>query len=208
MNEIIKIQEHKGKQAVSAKELYDFLEVKSNFTTWIVRMFEYGFEEEKDFIPILEKSTGGRPSVDYALTLDCAKEIAMIQRTPQGKQAREYFITCEKRLREISKPLSPAEQLLQNAQLLVAQERKLAEHDDRIKQLEAKTTTTSDYYTIVGYGTLQNIKVGLQLAAKLGRKASALCKKYGYATEEMPDPRFGKVKTYPLTVLEQVFAEA
>lgn len=102
MNELIKISDDgKGGQVVSARELYNFLEVNSYFTTWIERMFEYGFEEGKDFIPFLEESTGGRPSKDYALTLDCAKEISMIQRSEKGKEARQYFIACEKKLNQI-----------------------------------------------------------------------------------------------------------
>ena len=60
-------------------------------TIWIERMLEYGFEEQIDFTPILAKSTGGRPSVDYALKLDTAKEISMLQRSEKGKQAPRYF---------------------------------------------------------------------------------------------------------------------
>ena len=81
---------------VSARELYEFLEVKSNYTTWFDRMSEYGFEEGTDFIPFLEESTGGRPSIDHIIKLDMAKEIAMIQRSDKGKQARKYFLDVEK----------------------------------------------------------------------------------------------------------------
>jgi phage anti-repressor protein len=90
MNEIIKIRELSGRQIISARELHDFLEVGRDFTTWCKQMFEYGFEENKDFTPISVKSTGGRPSTDYALTLDCGKEIAMIQRTPKGWIFQSY----------------------------------------------------------------------------------------------------------------------
>jgi phage anti-repressor protein len=98
MNELITITEQDSKQIVSARELYDFLEINTDFTNWCKRMFEYGFEGGKEFTPILGKSTGGRPSIDYALTLDTAKEISMIQRSENGKQARQYFIACEKQL--------------------------------------------------------------------------------------------------------------
>jgi anti-repressor protein len=98
MEDLITITEQDSKQIVSARELYDFLEINTDFTNWCKRMFEYGFEEGKDFTPILGKSSGGRPSMDYALTLDTAKEISMIQRTDKGKQARQYFIACEKQL--------------------------------------------------------------------------------------------------------------
>ena len=58
-------------------------------------MCEYGFEEAKDFVPFLEESTGGRPATDYQITIEMAKEIAMIQRNEKGKQARQYFIQLE-----------------------------------------------------------------------------------------------------------------
>jgi anti-repressor protein len=207
MNELIKIQEHKGKQAVSAKELYGFLDVNTRFNDWIARMLDYGFEEDKDFCSILSKSTGGRPSIDYALTLDCAKEIAMIQRTPQGKQAREYFIVCEKKLKEKTKPLNTLDMLELGIKQLREQEQRVTAIENEVLELKAVTQTRPDYFTVVGYATSNKIKVGLQMAAKLGGKASRLCKKYGYPTEEVPDPRFGKVKMYPKSILEQVFAD-
>lgn len=79
MNELIKITEKEGGQIiVYARELHEFLEIGTDFTIWCKRMFEYGFDEGIDFIPILSKSTGGRPSVDYGLSLDCAKAYIMI----------------------------------------------------------------------------------------------------------------------------------
>jgi len=99
--ELIKIQEKDGKQLVSARELHTFLGVRTPFKDWIQRMIEYGFVEGVDFSSFLSKSTGGRPSKEYALTLDMAKEISMIQRTEKGKQARQYFISCEKKLRDV-----------------------------------------------------------------------------------------------------------
>ena len=111
MNELIKITEKEGQQLVSARELHEFLEIGQDFTSWMKRMIEYGFEEGKDFTLILVKSTGGRPSQDYAITIDMAKEISMIQRSEKGKQARRYFIQCEKKLKEVAqdqyKELSP-----------------------------------------------------------------------------------------------------
>ena len=76
MNELIKITEQDGKQAVSARELYAFLEIQTPFTMWAERMFEYGFTEKVDYVSLSQKSEkpqGGRPQIDYALTIDCAK---------------------------------------------------------------------------------------------------------------------------------------
>ena len=209
MNNLIPITENQdGEKAVSARELYKFLEVNSKFTVWCKRMFEYGFQEDEDFFPILGESPSkqtGRPRTDYVLTLDTAKEIAMLQRTDRGKQARKYFIAVEKRARSLSKELSPAEQLLRNAELLLEQERKIGEHDQRINKLEAKTTTRPDYFTVAGYGTLHGYKVNLRTASKIGCRASKICKEQGIATDKCPDPRFGTVKMYPKEVLDQVF---
>jgi len=99
MQELIKVATNaEGKKVVSARELHQFLEVKTEFKDWMPRMLEYGFEEGKDFSSFLSESTGGRPSKEFALILDCAKEISMVQRSEKGKEARLYFIECEKQL--------------------------------------------------------------------------------------------------------------
>lgn len=98
MQELIKIKEQNGNRAVSARELHQFLEVETQFTKWCERMFEYGFQENEDFILVKNdqnKVSKSNPK-DYALTIDTAKEISMIQRTDKGKQARQYFIAMEK----------------------------------------------------------------------------------------------------------------
>jgi phage anti-repressor protein len=137
MQELIKVTANEqGSQVVSARELHKFLEVKTEFAKWCKRMFEYGFEENKDYILVVkndERVWGGNNKTDFALTLDTAKEISMVQRTDKGKQARLYFIECEKVLK---KPLSPAEQLLANAQLLVDIEKKQLEFDSRLTAIE------------------------------------------------------------------------
>lgn len=89
-------EENDGSVAVMGRDLHEFLEINSNYTTWFDRMTEYGFAEGPDFLPILEKSNGGRPGVNHVLTIDMAKEISMIQRNEKGKQARQYFIQIEK----------------------------------------------------------------------------------------------------------------
>jgi len=131
MNALVPIQEGiDGGQAVSGRALHAFLEVQSNYTTWFARMTEYGLMEGPDFLPVLEESTGGRRGVDHILTLDAAKEIAMIQRTDKGKQARAYFIEVEKRFRsgvQLGIPQSYAEAL-----------RAHADEVERRQELEAK----------------------------------------------------------------------
>ena len=96
MTELIKVTYDNDRPVVSARELHDFLEVKTAYKDWFPRMCEYGFTEGQDFCSFLSESTGGRPAQDAALTIDMAKEICMIQRSEKGKQARQYFIQLEK----------------------------------------------------------------------------------------------------------------
>lgn len=97
MNQLIPVSTNDQMEPViSGRDLYEFLEIKDNYTDWFKRMICYGFDEGKDFIGISRESTGGRPSIDHALKLDTAKEISMIQRNDKGKEARQYFISVEK----------------------------------------------------------------------------------------------------------------
>lgn len=143
----IKIQEKEGKQLVNARELYDFLKIKTDFKDWFPRMCEYGFEEGKDFSSFLSGSTGGRPSKNFIISIDMAKEISMIQRSEKGKQARLYFIECEKKLKEIQVPKSYAEALLEAGKLALEIENKnklIAEQKPKVLFAEAiETSKTS-----------------------------------------------------------------
>ncbi|WP_289689335.1 antA/AntB antirepressor family protein [Escherichia coli] len=89
---------------VNARDLHTFLDVGKRFASWIVeRIAEYGFVENQDFMiisQVREKIGRGRPAKDYHLTLDTAKELAMVERNEKGRQIRRYFIECEKRLRQ------------------------------------------------------------------------------------------------------------
>lgn len=208
MNQLIKITESNGRQVVSARDLYEFLEVNTAFTNWCKRMFEYDFQEGRDFMPILAEtysSIGGRPSTDYALTLECAKEISMLQRTDKGKQARRYFIEIEKRFVSQMVSLEPEEIMLQQLQMIVAQKKRLTAVEQDVKELKAQSITRPNWFTVAGYGTLTNVSVGVSLAASLGKKASKLCKERGITVESIPDPRFGKVHVYPENILQIVF---
>jgi len=95
MTELIKITDYKGKKAVSARELHKFLEVETKIGDWILRMFQYGFIENLDYSKMSIENQNY--TWDYVLTLECAKEISMLQRTEKGKQARQYFIEMEKK---------------------------------------------------------------------------------------------------------------
>lgn len=98
---------------VDGRTLHAFLEVGKVFAAWINdRIQQYSFAEGEDFEVFSDSGknpAGGRPSKDYRLTLNMAKELAMVERTPRGQQARHYFIACEAELLAIrSQPAVPA----------------------------------------------------------------------------------------------------
>lgn len=95
--ELFKINYDNDRITLSARDLHEFLEIKTQFKDWFPRMVEYGFKEGSDFSSFLSESTGGRPATDYQITIEMAKELAMLQRNEKGKQARQYFIELEKR---------------------------------------------------------------------------------------------------------------
>ena len=72
MQELIKITEKEGQQLVSARELHEFLEIGQDFTNWIKRMIEYGFEENQDFT-VAKISEGKVTKHEYIITLNMAK---------------------------------------------------------------------------------------------------------------------------------------
>lgn len=101
-------------QTVSARDLYSFLEVGKDFSTWIKnRIDQYGFIEYQDYVidsPVLGNQIGrggDRRSRDYFVTLDMAKELSMVERNLKGKQARQYFIECERRALQSVAPQVP-----------------------------------------------------------------------------------------------------
>jgi len=89
-------------QLADARQLHRFLGVGKDFTTWIkLRIRQYGFELNRDYLLTQtgeQLPCGTKWRSDYLLSLDMAKELAMVERTPQGRLARRYFIDCERQL--------------------------------------------------------------------------------------------------------------
>ena len=123
-NELIKIETREGfGRCVSLRELHEGLGIKTQFTKWAIRMIEYGFTENIDFILISQKRLTNNPKnpfteqTDYIITIDMAKEICMIQRSDIGREFRKYFIECEKQLKEVK---SNVPQITEKQQCILA----------------------------------------------------------------------------------------
>ncbi|MCL2598140.1 MAG: Rha family transcriptional regulator [Paludibacter sp.] len=117
----------------------------------------------------------------------------------------EAFNKMEKQIKEAVKPLSSAEMFLQNAQLMVEHDKRIASVESKLHVLEAKTTTRIEEFTIAGYATLLGLHVNLVQASKFGRLAKNMCKNSNIVPGTIPDPRFGNVHTYPEQILKVVF---
>lgn len=98
MNDLLRVNYDTDQPTVSARDLHEKLNIRTAFKDWFPRMCEYGFEEGKDFCSKMSEtsSKGGRPSKDADISIDMAKQICMIQRSPEGKMIRQYFIDLEK----------------------------------------------------------------------------------------------------------------
>ena len=101
MNELLRVNYDSDRITLSARELHEFLEVSTRYNDWIKRMFDYGFNENIDYRPLTQKRVTAQGNettyIDHEITLDMAKEIAMIQRSEKGKQIRQYFLELEKK---------------------------------------------------------------------------------------------------------------
>lgn len=103
---LLPINESNGNQAVNARDLHVFLEVGRDFSNWMKDQIEKcDLVENQDYEVFAEKGEnpkGGRPSKEYALSINAAKEVSMMSQTEKGKQARRYFIACEEKLKQVA----------------------------------------------------------------------------------------------------------
>lgn len=122
-------------QTVDARELHAFLQVGRDFTNWIKgRIGTYDFEQGVDYEVFAgsgENPSGGRPTTEYALTLDMAKELGMVENNERGRIVRRYFIECERRAQAadpvaaLNDPAALRGLLLQNVDKVIALEAKV-----------------------------------------------------------------------------------
>lgn len=138
---LVKVRTRKdGTQVVNARDLWEFLEVGRHFNSWIKgRIEKYDFIESEDFTIVslisqngVFKKGGDRKSLDYIITLDMAKELAMIENNLAGRLVRKYFIQCEKKYRKL---------MINN-------------HNKKIVKLEAQISEANKYKDKIEFLTL------------------------------------------------------
>ncbi len=215
--ELIKVEKRNINQeeinTVDARELHGFLESKQQFSNWIKnKIKQYDFAQNIDFI-VINNSIYSPPRKEYHLTIDMGKELSMVERNAKGKQARQYFIECEKRSKQ-QLQLTPSEQLLQSVQLTVNLERKQRvletghiEHDRRLDIIEAQMKEDPGYFAITGYAKLKGIKVDINTAKRLGMAATKLSGSLGVGIAKIKHTQWGLINSYHESILDQIFSQ-
>lgn len=165
MNELLNVTTNGDKLTLSARELHKELNVTDRFTRWFERMGEYGFEENIDFTSVksstLVNNGATRELQDYQITLDMAKEIAMLQRNEKGKQIRKKLIELEKAWNSPEKVMARA---LDIAHKTIAN-LQIENEEMKPKALFADTVAASDSSILVG----QEAKLISQSGCKMGQ---------------------------------------
>lgn len=204
MNSLIEITSKNGISVVSARHLHVFLEVKTDFTDWCKRMFEYGFEENIDYTIVLkngENKVSKSNPIDYALTLDTSKEISMLQRTDKGKIARQYFIECEKKLHNSSMHLSRKDLAL----MVIAQEEaneKLQAENNRLKprsEFVDKIFATDGLISMSQVAKVLKLDYGRNSLYKLLREKGILFKTSNEPKQELVTRGYFELKEKSIT---------
>lgn len=142
---------------VSARELHEKLNIGTKFATWFPRMTEYGFAEGTDYTtcyPNLgSENHGGQNMVDYNISVDMAKQICMIQRTPEGKQCRQYLIDLEKAQNTpelvMARGLKAAQTMIEQKDAVIEEQSQIIE-EQRPKAIFADAVSASHTTILVG----------------------------------------------------------
>lgn len=141
MNELIKINNQTvGVEEISSNafDVYSFIQPKARFNDWIRnRIEQYEFIENQDYIK-QTVLTGGRPKIDYHITLDMAKELCMVENNEKGREARRYFIEAEKQLlNQNSSNSSDLQKVISGLKSgMTRKDKKIQRLEDEIQQLK------------------------------------------------------------------------
>lgn len=218
-------------ETVNARELHSFLEIGRDFTTWIKsRIDQYEFVESQDYIigqnlssPV-SGSAKSRAQVvsEYHLSLDMAKELSMVERNEKGKQARQYFIECERRAKEaisslpdFSNPVIAArawadakeseqkavaqrdQAIATKAQISSSREAsvmgKLSAASRKMQKLEQELGRNTTEATV----TAVEKAIGQKYGKQGFRPLKKWCKDHDVTPNKVPCPRYGEVVAWP-----------
>lgn len=227
MNEIIAINQtiinNTEVNSVNVRDLHEVLESDTKFSDWIKRRLdETDAILNADYIIVSQKREtiteyGKKASIsnEYILTTDIAKEIAMLERNEKGKQVRRYFIEVEKAYKRDKVAVSQLDYLQIQLNYLKEQDRKIHELENKTdqihkEQLKAKHNinrilNNDNYMTLIAYMNLNGISQKGYHIPSLGKKAKKMSDEQGAFMGAVIDPRYGRINTYSVEILKQIF---
>lgn len=157
MDNLISVNYDADQPCVSARDLHQQLNIRTQYTKWFERMKEYGFTENEDFKAVSHKRLTAQGNettyIDHEISIDMAKQICMIQRSPEGKQIRQYFLDLEKAWNTpeqiFARALKMADKTIDK---LKSDNAILIEDNERMKPKEifADAVTASDTSILIG----------------------------------------------------------
>lgn len=212
MDELVRITETpNGGQAVSARELYSFLtddESMRKTNRWFkdnIDNNEFAVEGV-DYQRIPHKGGNGRMIMDYALSLDFAKELSMQSHCSRGKQARLYFIEAEKKYKQMLSIKSVETLMLktceQMSQVMTVMASSIASMDERLKMLEMKPISADEFLTIGQYGARVGRFIPTNKAISYGKECTAYCRNNGIEVKKIETEKYDRpLNAYPVYVL-------
>lgn len=240
MNDLVKVGEHQiGNEkthGVNARDLWKALEVKTDFNTWIKRRLKKaGFTENQDYVILPtfgEESEKGRRSIlEYILSIDLSKHIAMLEGNDKGKDVRQYFIECEKRFREeqpttkqvvqemhndplvsqiemllaVAKRQSVIEAQVIETQAVTQEAKQIAQEAKKVAEhVQEVTRTDNGFMPIVAYARKIKAYLNTERSKNIGFALSRYCKQNNIKTHKIDHPYYPTgVNTYPVEVLEK-----
>lgn len=167
------------------------------------------------YIPHNYKDSSGKSNRNYLIT---KKGVAQLiggynSAVPKAFELNVSYINEFERMENYirnqqARPLTPAEQLLAQAKIMVDMENRLNTIEKNTARLEnnLRRTITNEYFTVIGYANFRGINADTYNSSVIGRKASKICKDCGLAIGKVIDSKYGTINTYPLDVLDEIFA--
>jgi anti-repressor protein len=172
-------------QTVNARDIHSYLEVGKDFSSWIKdRISKYEFVENQDFIcsPVLvSEGRGGQNRIEYHVSLDMGKELAMVERTSKGKEVRKYFIAVEKEYRSKQESQFKIPKTLSEALQLAADQAKQIEYQN--EKIEVMTPKAEYYDQLLGSEELSDGEMAAKTLRTSRNKLYAFLKQRGVITK-------------------------
>lgn len=155
---------------------------------------------EHIFVPSEYQDRTGRTLPMYILTREGVLQLA----------ARYDAVVRFKLIEKVSQPakvLSPVQQLLAQAQMLVEMDSRVGAVEQGVRRLEhnCRRTITSHQLTVIAYANMKGIRPDEYNSSVVGRKATKLCKERNILIGKVVDSRYGLINTYPEEILDEIF---